>query len=104
MVGTTGFEPATSPTPRVRDTRLRYVPTDSYAKWALLLYQAITCVREASRKRAKCLVGLTAFSGSKIALLLRTPPRQPNRRSLQPHQSSRHRHSAHANASARRQS
>src|SRR5579863_758553 len=28
MVGTTGFEPATSPTPRVRDTRLRYVPTD----------------------------------------------------------------------------
>jgi hypothetical protein len=27
MVGTTGFEPATSPTPRVRDTRLRYVPT-----------------------------------------------------------------------------
>ena len=42
MVGTTGFEPATSPTPRVRDTRLRYVPTDSNAKWALLLYQAIT--------------------------------------------------------------
>src|SRR5271165_2890976 len=29
MVGTTGFEPATSPTPRVRDTRLRYVPTGS---------------------------------------------------------------------------
>src|SRR5580704_12959543 len=28
MVGTTGFEPATSPTPRVRDTRLRYVPTE----------------------------------------------------------------------------
>jgi hypothetical protein len=27
LVGTTGFEPATSPTPRVRDTRLRYVPT-----------------------------------------------------------------------------
>ena len=34
MVGTTGFEPATSPTPRVRDTRLRYVPTDANAKWA----------------------------------------------------------------------
>ena len=33
MVGTTGFEPATSPTPRVRDTRrLRYVPTDSNAE------------------------------------------------------------------------
>ena len=66
MVGTTGFEPATSPTPRVRDTRLRYVPTDSNAKWALLLYQAITCVREASRKRAKCLAGLTASCGLKV--------------------------------------
>ena len=31
MVGTTGFEPATSPTPRVRDTRLRYVPTGTPA-------------------------------------------------------------------------
>src|SRR5271155_2141380 len=29
MVGTIGFEPTTSPTPRVRDTRLRYVPTDT---------------------------------------------------------------------------
>jgi hypothetical protein len=28
MVGTTGFEPATSRTPSVRATRLRYVPTD----------------------------------------------------------------------------
>lgn len=27
MVGTTGFEPAASPTPRVRATGLRYVPT-----------------------------------------------------------------------------
>src|SRR5271154_1147006 len=27
MVGTTGFEPATSPTPRVRSTRLSHVPT-----------------------------------------------------------------------------
>lgn len=26
MVGTTGFEPATSPTPRVRATGLRHVP------------------------------------------------------------------------------
>src|SRR5277367_5444155 len=32
MVGTTGFEPATSPTPRVRDTRLRYVPTGSASR------------------------------------------------------------------------
>src|SRR5579859_4985528 len=29
MVGTTGFEPATSRTPSVRATRLRYVPTAS---------------------------------------------------------------------------
>ena len=28
MVGTTGFEPATSRTPSVRATRLRYVPTE----------------------------------------------------------------------------
>ena len=34
MVGTTGFEPATSPTPRVRDTRLRYVPTGSVNRTA----------------------------------------------------------------------
>ncbi len=27
VVGTTGFEPATSPTPRVRATELRHVPT-----------------------------------------------------------------------------
>ncbi len=27
MVGTTGFEPAASPTPRVRATRLRHVPS-----------------------------------------------------------------------------
>jgi hypothetical protein len=31
MVGTTGFEPATSRTPSVRATRLRYVPTDHIA-------------------------------------------------------------------------
>ena len=29
MVGTTGFEPATSRTPSVRATRLRHVPTAS---------------------------------------------------------------------------
>ncbi len=34
MVGTTGFEPATSPTPRVRATELRYVPTTyKYSFW-----------------------------------------------------------------------
>ncbi len=31
MVGTTGFEPATSRTPSVRATRLRYVPTERAA-------------------------------------------------------------------------
>ncbi len=31
MVGTTGFEPATSRTPSVRATRLRYVPTGRVA-------------------------------------------------------------------------
>jgi hypothetical protein len=38
MVGTTGFEPATSRTPSVRATRLRHVPTASAAisrKWLL---------------------------------------------------------------------
>src|SRR5713226_6298848 len=40
MVGTTGFEPATSRTPSVRATRLRHVPTAN---------QIITGVRAASR-------------------------------------------------------
>ncbi len=39
LVGTTGFEPATSPTPRVRATELRHVPiythTSIYAKQML---------------------------------------------------------------------
>ena len=103
MVGTTGFEPATSPTPRVRDTRLRYVPTENNAKWALLLYQAITCVREASRKRAKCLAGLTASCGSEAAPFPQ-PPRRSNRRQRQPGPSSRRHHSARANAAARQRS
>jgi hypothetical protein len=33
MVGTTGFEPATSRTPSVRATRLRYVPTERGMLW-----------------------------------------------------------------------
>src|ERR1700722_5698215 len=45
MVGTTGFEPATSRTPSVRATRLRYVPT------AFDSNQRITRVREGSRQR-----------------------------------------------------
>jgi hypothetical protein len=104
MVGTTGFEPATSPTPRVRDTRLRYVPTENNAKWALLLYQAITCVREASRKRAKCLAGPATSSGSRAAPRPQQPLRPSNRRQHQPRLSSRHLHSARANAAARQRS
>ena len=46
MVGTTGFEPATSRTPSVRATRLRYVPT-AFAS----INQRITRVREGSRQR-----------------------------------------------------
>src|ERR1700685_3755479 len=45
MVGTTGFEPATSRTPSVRATRLRYVPT------AFNSNQRITRVREGPRQR-----------------------------------------------------
>src|ERR1700730_16288454 len=46
LVGTTGFEPATSPTPRVRDTRLRYVPTGSVTHSA-----AVTCSKLAQRRQ-----------------------------------------------------
>ena len=35
MVGTTGFEPATSRTPSERATRLRYVPKNSISKYKL---------------------------------------------------------------------
>ena len=48
MVGTTGFEPATSRTPSVRATRLRHVPTGSTA-WGQK--QRITRLREGSRQR-----------------------------------------------------
>src|ERR1700693_3039588 len=44
MVGTTGFEPATSRTPSVRATRLRHVPT-------VIADERITCVRAGSRRR-----------------------------------------------------
>src|SRR6266851_2391641 len=59
VVGTTGFEPATSRTPSVRATRLRYVPTAAE-------YERITGVREASRKRAECRADRAAFCGSKV--------------------------------------
>jgi hypothetical protein len=37
MVGTTGFEPATSRTPSVRATRLRHVPTVTQSQISLSL-------------------------------------------------------------------
>src|SRR5271168_3020223 len=43
------------------------------AKWALQLYQAITCVREASRNRATYLAGPATSSGSKAAPVPRRP-------------------------------
>src|SRR6266446_999827 len=58
VVGTTGFEPATSRTPSVRATRLRYVPTAAD-------YERITAVREASRKSAGCRADKAAICGSK---------------------------------------
>src|SRR5271168_4262734 len=39
MVGTTGFEPATSRTPSVRATRLRYVPTACTARSVSLAFE-----------------------------------------------------------------
>src|SRR4029077_20698530 len=78
VVGTTGFEPATSRTPSVRATRLRYVPTAGNTSRNRTVtkmpprasgfsglpgrvkiaprphVKAITAVREASRKRAAC--------------------------------------------------
>src|SRR6059058_1258071 len=63
MVGTTGFEPATSRTPSVRATRLRYVPTGKLTATGQKArgpnrrrnqhLQDITAVRAASRKRVE---------------------------------------------------
>ena len=52
MVGTTGFEPATSRTPSVRATRLRHVPTD---KTVLLLHSPLEpATFPASRDAHRC--------------------------------------------------
>src|SRR5271170_5664952 len=52
-------------------------PDRTTAKWALLLYEAITCVREASRKRGEYPAGPATSSCLTIAQILR-----PNRRRL----------------------
>src|SRR6266849_5629605 len=52
MVGTTGFEPATSRTPSVRATRLRYVPTGATEGRPQTHNNGITCLRGASRNCA----------------------------------------------------
>src|SRR6202051_4158857 len=84
MVGTTGFEPATSRTPSVRATRLRYVPTVFVARVfrrggytrlgekpssrlnrdELQGLQRITRVREASRMSGANRAGRATFCGS----------------------------------------
>src|SRR6266403_585927 len=74
MVGTTGFEPATSRTPSVRATRLRYVPTGKLTATGQRNHKAnrggnqhlqgITAVRAASRKCAAYPANRAAFCGS----------------------------------------
>ncbi len=54
MVGTTGFEPATSPTPRVRDTRLRYVPTDCLRS-GLYSFIRLSLAFEKRQESAQCI-------------------------------------------------
>src|SRR5260370_41846714 len=66
MVGTTGFEPATSRTPSVRATRLRYVPTAAArVEPQFDNNERITDVREASRKGGAGRANRAAFCGSK---------------------------------------
>src|ERR1700732_4139940 len=54
MVGTTGFEPATSPTPRVRDTRLRYVPTE-LLRSGLYSFIRLSLAFEKRQESAQCI-------------------------------------------------
>src|SRR5690348_12159010 len=70
VVGTTGFEPATSRTPSVRATRLRHVPTGGISAHLQTLVRAkdvafepITRFPAASRTRAANLVGPAALCG-----------------------------------------
>jgi hypothetical protein len=81
MVGTTGFEPATSRTPSVRATRLRYVPTGKLTATGQgnqkaesgrnQHLQGITGVRAASRKHGACRADRAASCGSEAGRLLR---------------------------------
>src|SRR5580765_415818 len=104
MVGTTGFEPATSPTPRVRDTRLRYVPTelrrsgfDSFIRLSLAFekrqesaqrvpqvqqhFPAQELCRSLSRAPA-CRAATDAVALAGAILLAQMPPRARNRKPL----------------------
>src|SRR5260370_37816157 len=84
MVGTARFELATSRTPSVRATRLRYVPTgeltttrqESRGPNRGSNFKAITAVRAASRKRAGYRANPAAFCGSTTAP---RPPRHASR-------------------------
>src|SRR5260370_18287258 len=90
MVGTARFELATSRTPSVRATRLRYVPTGELTttrqesrgpnRGSNCNFKAITAVRAASRKRAGYRANPAAFCGSATVPCLqprdlRFPPR-----------------------------
>src|SRR5208282_5244009 len=61
VVGTTGFEPATSRTPSVRATRLRHVPTLSSSN------ERITRVREGSRWREVPRANRAGISGARAS-------------------------------------
>src|SRR6266704_4052176 len=55
MVGTTGFEPATSRTPSVRATRLRYVPTEGHPQGYHRRSRSVKKARSVSRKSSSIL-------------------------------------------------
>src|SRR5260370_21176566 len=119
MVGTTGFEPATSPTPRVRDTRLRYVPTVqlrsglySFIRLSLAFEkrqesaQRISQVQqhlpaqELRRSLSHATTRRTATAGPTFALarailLAQMPPRSRNREPLVIHQPLNPQHHLH---------
>ncbi len=49
LVGTTGFEPAASPTPRVRATRLRHVPSRLFQYDPKECFVKVGCFPKATR-------------------------------------------------------
>src|SRR5690349_13776799 len=62
MVGTTGFEPATSRTPSVRATRLRYVPTAAKISVSLVFEKR----QESAQRIAQVKQGLAVDAGEWI--------------------------------------